>query len=462
VIRIIGLLFLLAGVMLGVAWFADRPGNVTIVWQGWRIDTSVGVLMAGVLALTIAGVIVYRLWRTITDAPRTLGRWRRESKRRRGYVALTQGLVAVAAGDPQEARRHARRADALLSDPPLTLLLTAQAAQLSGDEDAAKRYFTQMLERPETEFLGLRGLLIQAMRVNDTKTALSLARRAAMLQPKAPWVLTTLFELETRSAAWGEAAATLERAQRVQALPDDTARRHRAAVLLERARASLAAGQPGEALRFAEQAHRADARHPAVAPFLAERYNEAGKTRASGKLIEDSWARQPHPDLVTAYRRARPVAEPLQWVKQVERLVRLAPTHTASLTALAEANLDARLWGEARRNLMLAGGESPSAHICRLMARIEDEEKQDAAAVRAWLARAADAPRDPSWTCEACGAIHPSWQAVCSRCHAFDRLAWRAPLRVDSAIGAPTIVPPAVTAAPSPAEPPTTPSPPTT
>jgi HemY protein len=153
------------------------------------------------------------------------------------------------------------------------------------------------------------------------------------------------------------------------------------------------------------------------------------------------------------------VAEPLQWVKQVERLVRLAPTHTASLLALAEANLEARLWGEARRNLLLAGGESPSARVCRLMARIEDEEKHDAAAVREWLGRAADAPRDAAWICEACGAIHPSWQAVCSRCHAFDRLTWRTPLRVDSAIAAPARVPPAVAA---PSEPPTTPAPPTT
>ena len=26
---------------LGVAWFADRPGEVAIVWNGWRIETSV-------------------------------------------------------------------------------------------------------------------------------------------------------------------------------------------------------------------------------------------------------------------------------------------------------------------------------------------------------------------------------------------------------------------------------------
>ena len=44
-IRALLLLLLLAGFMLAVAWFADRPGNVSIVWQGWRIDTSVPMLI---------------------------------------------------------------------------------------------------------------------------------------------------------------------------------------------------------------------------------------------------------------------------------------------------------------------------------------------------------------------------------------------------------------------------------
>src|SRR5207244_3592662 len=81
-----------------------------------------------------------------------------------GYRALTQGMVAVAAGDAEEAQRQARKADVLLAEPPLTLLLSAQAAQLGGDEDAARRFFSEMLNRPETEFLGLRGLLMQAGR----------------------------------------------------------------------------------------------------------------------------------------------------------------------------------------------------------------------------------------------------------------------------------------------------------
>lgn len=432
-IRAFFLLLLLAAFMLAVAWFADRPGNVAIVWQGWRIDTSVPILIAAVALIAAAAAFLYRFWRALVGAPRAFGRWRRERRRRKGYVALTQGMVAVAAGDPDEARRQARRADVLLNEPPLTMLLSAQAAQLNGDETAASRYFTQMLERSETEFLGLRGLLIQAMRAGDHERAMTLARRARALRPKTPWVLTTLFELETRSGNWRDAADTLAYAERAKALPAPQARRHEAAVLIELSRSAATAGRSRDALRHAEHAHRADPDHIAAAIWLAERYADAGKTRAAEKIVEQQWARAPHPDLLAAYRRARPVAEPLQWVKQVERLARLAPLHRESMIALGVANLDAKLWGEARRHLTAAieasGGE-PSAGLCRLMARLEEEENVDAAAVHRWLTRAADAPPDPAWVCGACGAAHARWQANCPRCGSFDKLEWRAPARV--------------------------------
>ena len=44
--RILLSLFLLAAAVAAGVYFADNPGQVEIVWQGWLIDTSVGVLVA--------------------------------------------------------------------------------------------------------------------------------------------------------------------------------------------------------------------------------------------------------------------------------------------------------------------------------------------------------------------------------------------------------------------------------
>jgi HemY protein len=440
VIRVLLYLIALGAVMVGVAWVAAQPGDVTIVWQDWRLDTSVGVLAAAVAIIAILAALLVRFWTALVTAPRRLRRWRRDRRQRAGYAALSAGLIAVAAGDPAGARREAKRADRLLGAPPLTLLLTAQAAQLSGDDDTAYRHFTAMLEQPQTEFLGLRGLLARALRDGESGRALGLAKRARALRPKTPWVLTTLLDLQSREGDWPGAAETLAQIGAAKALPAAELRRHAATVELELSRAAASTGQTSDALRHAKRAYRAEPDHPAVASWLAERYASAGRRGRAAKLVEQAWTRRPHPDLLTVYRQAKAPATPLAWVGEVQRLAGLAPKHPDSHRALGEAALDAELWGEARKHFtaaIAASGDAPPASFCRKLAAIEERDRGDAAAAQRWLTLAAEGHPDATWICEACGAAHAAWRPVCGRCRSFDRLAWRIP---DRAI--PTLPPP--------------------
>lgn len=443
-------LFLLiaACVMLAVVWFADRPGHVAITWQGWRLDMSVGLLLAVGVGVAALAVALSGLWRFVIGGPRRALRRHRERRRRQGYAALTRGLVAVAAGDANEARRHARRADVLLDEPPLNMLLAASTAQIVGDEQEATHHFRRMLDRPETEFLGLRGLITQALKSGNQGEALELARRARTLRPRTGWVQTTLFDLETRSGDWRAAQETLRQAKKLGALPPALARRHEAAVALERSRQAVQEGRGADALADAEQAWKAEPDHAAVAPALAERYLAAGKGRTASRIIEQAWGRAPHGDLATLFLRAKEVSEPLARVKLIERLASLAPTHVESHLALARVTLDAKLWGEARRhlqNVITASGGVASAGVARLMARLEDEEGADPTAARSWLAKASEAPADSAWMCGGCGAAHDEWRALCGNCGAFDRIAWSARRQVTHAT--PILIAPSMSAA---------------
>jgi len=287
----------LAIAIAGGAWLADRPGHVTLTWQGWRADTSVAVLVLLVAAFAILCALLYRLWVALRHAPRALLERRRTARRERGYRALTAGMVAVAAGDAEEATKQAKRADALLHDPPLTMLLSAQAAQLNGDEAAAARYFTAMLERGETAFLGVRGLLAQAERAGDRPRALALAQRAYALRPKTPWVLKTLFELQVKEGAWREALATLDEAAKRGAIHAPEATRQRAAVLLQVA----AQSDDRAAVDLVRRAHDAAPDFLQAAIRYAEILYHTGHRRAANRIVERAYARTPHPELLRLY-----------------------------------------------------------------------------------------------------------------------------------------------------------------
>ena len=424
------LLLLFALLAAGIAWIADQPGAVSVSWLGYRIDTYVGVLVAASALIGLIAALIYRVWRFLVGAPAVIARHRREGRRLKGYRALTQGMVAVAAGDGEEARRQARRADLLLNEPPLTMLLSAQAAQLNGDEAAAERYFTAMLERPETEFLGLRGLVVQATRKGEVGRALELARRARALRPRTGWVLITLHDLEVRAGDWPAAAESARLAVRAQAMTPQDGERNRAIARYEQSIAAEAAGERDAALEHARKAVELDPGFVPAAARAARMLAAAGKRRRARRVLEAAWAASPHPELAKAYLAVDHEVEPLARLMRLQKLVALRPADGESRLALAEAALAARLWGEARRALedfRSGNGAEPPARACRLWAELEEAEHGDGAAARAWLSRIARAAPNPAWICDHCGAAHTVWAPLCRRCGAYDSMVWKSP-----------------------------------
>ncbi len=452
-----GLLGLLvfAGLITAAIFFADHPGQVEIVWQGWQVETSVGVLAAAAVLAGLAIALLFWLVSLLLDSPRAFLRQRRERRRRAGYRALTRGMVAVAAGDPQEAQRCARRADTLLADPPLTLLLSAQAAQLGGDETAAKKFFTAMLDRPEMEFLGLRGLLNQALRAGDRGTALRLTERAAALRPDTVWVVESLFELEAREGRWDAALETLAQAVKRRIIPRERARHHRGVILYELSLAALASGDQARGRNLAAQAQALTTDLAAPATHHARALLQDRRTGPAAKAIERAWRTIPHPDLAQVYAAIHDGAPALDRFKSFERLAAQNPDARETHLTVAEAALDAQLWGEARRHLeqalsapappfiarlpnparfpvtpdpdedtSLAG---PTPRLCLMMARLGEAEHEIGTNSREWLDRAVTAMPDPRYVCATCGGESLEWRSLCSHCGSFDALAWRTP-----------------------------------
>lgn len=416
-----------AAIIAVALWLADNPGTVAVDWQGYLIELPFA-MAAAIAALAIAAAaLVYRGWVDLRGLPARLRRDTQTRKRDEGYEALTRGMVAVAAGDATNAKRFAKQAESLLEEPPLTMLLSAQAAQLNGEESLAHSHFTAMLENPETVFLGVRGLLSQAMRRGNRSEALALARRADALQPNTPWVLAVRFDLEARAGSWANAAAALHGAIQAGIIDPERGRHHHAVLLLELSREAETKGNPDAALGLAQTAcDQSPGFAPAAARF-ARLLLRDGQSEPAARVIEQAWRIRPHPELADAYADIAAGQEPLARVHTVERLRDLQPDSAEAQLALAKVALLAGLWVEARSALKVALSREVSARVLRLLADLEKAEHGDGGAARDWLAQAAGAPPGPAWTCRECGCVLPSWQGLCANCGAFDSLDWTVP-----------------------------------
>jgi HemY protein len=432
-IRLVVFLAIAIALSVLAAWLVDQPGRAALTWGGIRIETSLAVLVIGVLLIGVVLTLLFEIFRVIRGAPRRFSAHRQRSRNDKGHQALAQGLVAAAAGDTAAAKACTRRADRLLGHAPSTLLLSAQTAQLEGDEDAARETFQEMLRHRETEFLGLRGLLAQAIKDGDDETALKLARRAYLRRPNTPWVLSTLFDLQTRAGLWQEAQETVAEMARHKLIDRATATRRRAILLHQQAAAQRALGRPYEALYLARKAHKLQ---PDLAPLAVQASALAEQTdqpRIAGKVIETAWKANPHPALAKAYLELDGKASPDERLKRMERLYQLKPGQLESELALAEQAIAARAWPAARAALERARKLEPTASVYRLLAEVAQAEG-DGEQARRLLAQAVDAPPDRAWLCESNGEARAGWSPF-GPDGRFDSLRWGSPRKIVPLLG---------------------------
>ncbi len=420
-------LFLLAvlAFAVGLSWLADRPGDLVINWEGYEVQTTVFravVIFTAVVAVLVSLLSIARqLW----QSPAALGEYFNRRRQKRGLDALSSGMIAIGAGDRATATRYALQARKTLPNEPLTHLLRAQAAQLSGDKATARRIFEAMLGSPDTEQLGLRGLFLEAEREQEPIAARQFAERAVELNPKLGWPVEALFELQCKESDWAGALETLATARRHGHIDKSAADRRRAVLLTAQAQPAED-GDPEKALSLALEAHGLAPDLVPAAAIAGRLLASRGNTPRATKIIQRTWARSPHPDLATAYAYARLGDSPRDRLDRVRQLSALAPNSIEGPIALATAAIEAKDFATARKALEPLHEGRLTHRICLLMARIEGEEHGDKGRVREWFARAVNAPRDPAWTAD--GVVAQQWAPVSPVTGQLDAFQWRVPV----------------------------------
>ena len=423
-LRLVVFLVVVAAMAAGLAWLADRPGQIVIDWEGRQITTTVYVATI-ITALALVGTILaWTILRSIWQSPAAIGNFFHRRREKRGLEALSSGMIAIGAGDKALATRYAIQARKSLPNEPMTHLLRAQAARLAGDQTTARRIFEAMLSAPDTEQLGLRGLFLEAEKEGESEAALQFAQRALKLNPKLSWPVDALFELQCKNADWDGALETLSIARKNGHIEKQAADRRRAVLLTAQAQ-KAEDSDPERAMNLALEAHGLAPDLVPAAAISGRLLSARGNTPKAVKVIQKTWRKSPHPDLAMAYAYARLGDSPRDRMERVGQLAAMSPNQIESPIALANAAIEAKDYAAARKALEPLLESRLTQRVCTLMARIEGEEG-NAGGVREWLARAVNAPRDPAWSAD--GVTSEDWAPVSPVTGALDAFQWRVPV----------------------------------
>ncbi len=428
--RIIGYLLVAAVVIAGAVWMSSRPGVVSVEWLGWRVETSVPLLLL-VLSLGLVMVLwVARLLAGLLALPGGIGRAIDRRRQRRGLEAMGESLSALFAGEFERAHKRASDAEKGLAGSAMGRLLVARAA-LAGELEAgdapgrARELHETLLDDPATEMVALRGLVELAEAGGHLADVGAYAARALALSPKAAWAVKAMVAAQVKGAAWAGAAQVLESATKNHVM-----KKTESGPLIATARLAEVMANPSlstaERVALTSKAVDADATHvPALAAHAQALAASTGSPKKAQRLLEEAWQRSPHPALATAYLGLFSNDDALQRVNRASHLAEFNPDHLESRVLVAETSAHASLWGQARVRLKepLAAGIA-DARLALIMADLEEHEHQQLSKVLPWLRQAIAWGPAAGWQCKTCATRSGQWQPCCPTCNGFATLQW--------------------------------------
>ncbi|MEO9823643.1 MAG: heme biosynthesis HemY N-terminal domain-containing protein [Paracoccaceae bacterium] len=431
-VKIILFLTLIAAAAWGAGYLLEADGGIRLSIADTELTLGPLASVIGLLVLVVAiwlllkvvGLLV-AFMRFVAGDETAITRYFSRNRERKGYDALSEGMMALASGDGRLALAKANKAEKLLKRTDLTLLLTAQAAEQSGDRARAEDAFKKLLKDDRTRFVGVRGLMKQKLEDGDTDTAMKLAERAFALKPKHTETQDVLLGLQASAHEWSSARQTLTAKLKHGSLPRDVHKRRDAVLALGEARDILIDDKPIEAREAAIEANRKSPDLIPAAVMASDSYVAQGKPKNAARVIRKAWQVMPHPDLAAAFARIKPEETPKDRIHRFSVLTNHDREGAESRMLAAELRIAAEDFPGAREALGDLAEKDPTARSLTIMAAIERGAGADDAVVKGWLARALTASRGPQWVCDKCQKVHATWDPMCSNCDGFDTLSWR-------------------------------------
>ncbi len=379
-------LALLAGTLLSLG-MAHDTGYVRVSIGHYLIETNFWVALALVLAVALALHWLLLAAGRLRVSPSAVSGWLQQRAQQRARRRTTQGLLELAEGNWQQARKLLESAAPNTDTPLINYLSAAEAAHEQGAHDEADELLREAFDSTEGADLavGLTQAKLQ-LAAGKLEQALATLLRLRRKAPQHPFVLKQLKNAYEALEDWQALGQLVPELRRLKIMDEASLNELEQDVwlrVLDQA-AEQIERQPAEHRNINHldriwdelpSARRNDeAIIQAYASHLA-RLGEPGRAETLlRKVLRKRWSDQ----LVNLYGRI-PGDKADEQLIMAENWLKERPNNPQLMLALGRLSLRNELWGKAREyleaSLRLQRTRETAAELCRLNAHLGDYEQ---------------------------------------------------------------------------------------
>lgn len=331
--------------------FKSDPGHVLINFMDWTIETSVLVLVLGVLLVWIIVQFLLKLWRLPIETARKV-------RERRSLAQLEKGLLALTEGDWRTAEKALEKSTSTQGKTTARYLAAAQAAD---GQDASERreYYLEQADSGGTRKKFLVELTRARMLVSNgaRAEALPILKELYARRKKHPQVLELLARCYQELGEWDQLQSLLPALRKSGVMNEDQQEELKVKIAINNLQSCKDATTLEASWKRLPKLIR---RESSVVEIFAQQAGILERSDLAEKVLRTALKAEWNPALVLRYGDPGTGNVSLR-LKQCEKWLQQHPEDASLHLALGRLCAADELWGKAREHLIKSLELRPSS-----------------------------------------------------------------------------------------------------
>ena len=355
----------------------------------------------------------------------------------KGYNSFVNGMIALANKDYKKAINESNKISNYLDDSPsLSLLLKSEVYKLEKKYDKLNIIYEKMSKDPNTENLGLRGIMEQYLRAQDYHHAFLYGEKLFNNNPNIEKIYETLVNIIAKINNWHQLINITDKAFSKKIIEKETYQNNKSIGYYEIAKIKQH-GDIKESIKLIQKALSLRKNFPAYVNLYVELLIQNENFNIAKKIIKKAWENSFHTDLKSSILKLSKNSS-LEISHLTKYITSTSSDNEKSKLLLVEAFIAEKKWDNARNQIRVLLETKPKKEVCLLMAKIEEGDVNDIQKADSWKMRAQNGISNNIWICRISNKEQNEWSSVSKSGH-FNSLEWRQPNMVNKFEITPTL-----------------------